>query len=100
MLISLLFIGAMVVQFPKVTFSALATRGDWFLAPGQGSQLWRGRIFWLAQALEGLHRIANPNPYASTADHDALAKVEPGPAPPVAALVPPPLPASTGRRKK
>lgn len=75
--ICLVFIGGMVSQFPKITFAALATRGDWFLTPGDAGEPYRSIVFVVAQQLEGLHRLANPNPYATKGDRDALAQVVP-----------------------
>ncbi len=75
--ICLVFIGGMVSQFPKVTFAALATRGDWFLGPGEAGEPWRAAVFTIAQQLEGLHRLANPNPYATKSDREALSQVVP-----------------------
>lgn len=76
LLLCLAFSGAMVAKFPRVTFSALATRGDWFLEPGERGQPWRDGVFAMASALEGLHRLANPNPYVTKADGDLLAKID------------------------
>lgn len=81
LVICLVFSGGMVARFPKVTFAALATRGDWFLEPGANGEPWRGGLLALAGGLEGLHRLANPNPYVTKADGDELAKVEVRPSP-------------------
>ena len=75
--IGLVFLAGMVAAFPKVTFAALSTRGDWFLPAGERGEPWRAGAFFLAQGLEGLHRLANPNPYATPEDRTALAQVDP-----------------------
>jgi transglutaminase-like putative cysteine protease len=80
--ICLVFTGAMVAKFPKVTFAALATRGDWFLPKGERGEPYRAITFALAHGLEGLHELANPNPYATKSDHEALAKIDPQPTTP------------------
>lgn len=79
--ICLAFTGAMVAKFPKVTFAALATRGDWFLEPGDAGEPWRAYLFQVAGGLEGLHRLANPNPYVTKIDDEAIAKIDPMPTP-------------------
>ncbi|MBL8920638.1 MAG: hypothetical protein JNJ54_17365 [Myxococcaceae bacterium] len=79
LVICLAFSGGMVARFPKVTFAALATRGDWFLEPGAQGEPWRGGLLALAGGLEGLHRLANPNPYVTKSDGDELAKLEVAP---------------------
>lgn len=81
LVVCLAFSGAMVAKFPKVTFAALATRGDWFLPPGAEGEPWRGGLLALAGGLEGLHRLANPNPYVTKGDGDALAKIDVAPIP-------------------
>ncbi len=88
LLICLVFSGAMVAQFPKVTFAALATRGDWFLSPGEAGEPWRKGVFAVAGGLEGLHRLANPNPHVTKLDGEALAQIDPAPAPTDVPVVP------------
>lgn len=88
LLICLVFTGAMVAQFPKVTFAALATRGDWFLSPGEAGEPWRKGLFAVAGGLEGLHRLTNPNPYVTKIDGEALAKIDVAPAPTDPPVVP------------
>jgi hypothetical protein len=68
--INLAFLAALVVWFPKTAFSALATRGDWFLGARQDdtSQALRGLVFASARGLEWLHALANPNPYKKAGD--------------------------------
>lgn len=76
LLVCLAFTGGMVARFPKTAFAALATRGDWFLPPGEAGEPWRRAVFATAGGLEGLHRWAHPNPYLSDADRAALAQVD------------------------
>ena len=68
--LNLLFIGALLFWYPKVAFSALATRGDWFLEgrTDEASQRLRGDLFSAASGLEWLHQWANPNPYKRESD--------------------------------
>lgn len=65
-----LLIAALLAYFPKVAFSALATRGDWFLEGRSDatSQRVREAAFAAAGGLEWLHRWANPNPYRQKGD--------------------------------
>ncbi len=65
LVVSLLFVAALLVWFPKTAFGALATRGDWFLE-GQTApwaQTAREACWAAASGLEWLHKAANPNPY-------------------------------------
>lgn len=61
---------SLVIWFPKTAFSALATRGDWFLLDKQDglSRTARGALFASAAGLEWLHELANPNPYKKAGD--------------------------------
>ncbi len=70
LVVNLVFMAGLVVWFPKVAFSALATRGDWFLLDRQDetSQTIRGALFASAAGLEWLHKLANPNPYKKEGD--------------------------------
>jgi transglutaminase-like putative cysteine protease len=70
LVINLLLMIGLVVWFPKVAFSALATRGDWFLPDRQDetTQTFRGALFASAAGLEWLHQLANPNPYKKEGD--------------------------------
>jgi hypothetical protein len=88
LVICLAFSGGMVARFPKVTFAALATRGDWFLEPGEQGEPWRRGLLALAGGLEGLHRLANPNPYVTKGDGDALAKIDVAPIPDAETVTP------------
>lgn len=68
--LNLAFIGALLFWHPKVAFSALATRGDWFLdgRHDEVSERLRGDLFVAASGLEWLHKWANPNPYKKDGD--------------------------------
>src|SRR5688572_10898036 len=63
--LNVLFIAVLAIWFPKVAFTALATRGDWFVGEGDGdgSRIARKVAFSAAAGLEWLHELANPNPY-------------------------------------
>jgi hypothetical protein len=86
--IGLVFLIGMVAAFPKTTFAALSTRGDWFLPEGDRAQPLRTAAFALAQGLEGLHELANPNPFATAADRSALAQLDPRRTTPTTTTVP------------
>ncbi|MEW5738921.1 MAG: transglutaminase domain-containing protein [Myxococcota bacterium] len=68
--LNLLFIAALLFTFPKVAFTALATRGDWFLgdADTPAARDTRKVLASVASGLEWLHEWANPNPYKTAAD--------------------------------
>lgn len=70
MIINLAFLGGLLGYFPKVAFSALATRGDWFLFEKHdaASDTLRSLLLTGAGGLEWLHRLANPNPYKKPGD--------------------------------
>ena len=63
--INLLFLVALVVRFPAATFTALSTRGDWFLEgrSSDGVDQLRSDLFAAAQRLEWVYRLVRPNPY-------------------------------------
>jgi hypothetical protein len=65
--LNLAFLAVLMVWFPKVSFTALATRGDWFLDE-QGADGTRKVLFAAASGLEWLHQLANPNPYKKKGD--------------------------------
>lgn len=65
-----LFLGALLALFPRPAFTALATRGDWFLE-GRGDEIssrLRKAVHLAAGGLEWLHELANPNPYQKEGD--------------------------------
>lgn len=81
--VNLVVAGVMLGSFPKQSFTALSTRGDWFLeyAPTatkpEHLTLARAGIFGTADALEWLHNIARDNPY----EDDSVDLPSPDPAP-------------------
>ncbi|HZM53087.1 MAG TPA: transglutaminase domain-containing protein [Vicinamibacteria bacterium] len=109
--VNLLIVGVLLARWPTASFTALATRGDWFLQgrADQGARAARVVLFRTAGGLEWLYRAAhdNPNdrylartrkpekppepvpvPIAESAAHptlptDAGAAAEPSPPPPV-----------------
>lgn len=74
--VCLAFQAGMVLAFPKTVFSALATRGDWFLDHTAEHEAYRSLVFGLANQLEALHTLANANPYDTAEDRSALSKIE------------------------
>jgi len=72
--LNLLFLIGLLSFFPKVAFSALATRGDWFLFGNQDQTSWtiRRMVLTSASGLEWLHRLANPNPYKKKGDDEPV----------------------------
>jgi len=81
--INLIVLGVLLGSFPKQSFTALSTRGDWFLAYAPAAAnpehltLARSGLFGTADALEWLHNIARDNPY----EDDSITLPSPGPAP-------------------
>lgn len=73
--LNLLFIAALLVSFPRVAFTALATRGDWFLGESTtpAANDTRKVLSAAASGLEWLHEWANPNPYKTAADETPIA---------------------------
>jgi len=73
--LNLLFLAVLLFSFPRVAFTALATRGDWFLgdstAPAANDA--RKVLAATASGLEWLHEWANPNPYRTAADATPIA---------------------------
>lgn len=75
--LNLLFLAALLVSFPRVAFTALATRGDWFLgeSTSPAANDTRKVLSAAATGLEWLHEWANPNPYKTSADETPIADV-------------------------
>ena len=98
--INILALVVLVGSFPKQSFSALSTRGDWFLdhASGHLSEnaiaQTRGVVFGIADALEWVHNATRDNPYETNEDTpDPDVDPEPGPNPnEVKVKVPLPIP--------
>lgn len=73
LIVSLLFLAALVVRFPQTAFAALSTRGDWFLdgREGQTSDRVRHALFTAADRLQWLYSAVNSNEYEDVIDQDA-----------------------------
>lgn len=76
------FLALLLGLFPKDSFEAVNTRGDWVLANNEGGyyDLSRKAIFATATGLEGLHNLARKNPYEKYEPVDQV-KVKPKPNP-------------------
>lgn len=96
--LNLLFLSLLLVAWPRASFAALSTRGDWMLE-GR-SEPWteqaRGNLFRLANGLEWLYELSQPNPYAKMAE-DGTDTSQEGPEPTAGELQTsaPPSPAAT-----
>lgn len=68
--VNVAFVAALLGLWPQVAFTALVTRGDWFLDGETGPWAERGRtvLVGAATGLEWLHRAANDNPYRTASD--------------------------------
>jgi transglutaminase-like putative cysteine protease len=104
--LNLLFLAALLVTFPKASFSALATRGDWFLDGREGTsvEMARAGLFGAASRLEWLYRALRKNPYEEQLDRSRRAKdtteERPVPAPrPTIAPTPAPPEAETAKER-
>jgi len=88
------FIALLLAWYPKPSFTALATRGDWFLdgRHDPSSEQLRGKLFAAAENLEWLHELANPNPYKKEGD----GKPVPADVKPIVEKKPEPKAAETG----
>jgi transglutaminase-like putative cysteine protease len=76
LLVNGLFVGGLLAAFPKPAFTALATRGDWFLdgRDDDVARKTRAVLFTAATWLEWLHELANPNPYKKDNDDHVVPK--------------------------
>lgn len=85
--VNLVFLAALVALWPKVVFSALVTRGDWFLGDRQGVWAQRTRTVLIATAsgLEWVHRASQDNPNRKPEDDQPV----PDTVQPVVAVVTP-----------
>ncbi|MEW6430236.1 MAG: transglutaminase domain-containing protein [Myxococcota bacterium] len=72
--LNLVFLAALLVGFPRVAFTALATCGDWFLGESTSPAANDARKVLSAAAtgLEWLHEWANPNPYRTAGDETPI----------------------------
>ncbi len=95
--LNLLFLGLLLVSFPKVLFTALSARGDWFLEGIEAS--WvpeaRARLFAAADKLEWLYLATHDNPYR---DDDKSHPVPSSTSSSSTSPVPPPAPIPTQKR--
>lgn len=98
--LNLLFLATLLAVFPKASFSALATRGDWFLdgRAGAGVEMARAGLFGAASRLEWLYRALRRNPYEEQLDRSRRAqdtsdeRPVPAPRPTIAPRPAPPEP--------
>lgn len=72
--LSVAFIAALLAISAKTAFTALATRGDWFLADSHApaAEAVRSGAVATAESLEWLHELANPNPYKREQDEQPV----------------------------
>lgn len=63
--VSLLFLAALIVRSPQTAFTALSTRGDWFLDGQHGptAEHARAALFTAADRLQWLYNALQDNPY-------------------------------------
>ena len=80
LLLNLTFLGTLLAIFPKQSFEAVNTRGDWMLQNRQGAyyDTTRNILFATANSLEGLHNLTRENPYKKY-EPDDQPKVKPKP---------------------
>ncbi len=67
------FLAVLFVAWPQSIFTALSTRGDWFLDGVEGAEGARRAVLGVADGMEWLYELAHENPYAdeSVEDDDA-----------------------------
>jgi len=63
-----LFLVVLFGAWPQAIFTALSTRGDWFLDGVEGAQGARRAVLGVADGMEWLYELAHENPYASVED--------------------------------
>ncbi|MDI1446437.1 transglutaminase domain-containing protein [Polyangium sp. 6x1] len=92
--LNLVFLGALLLAAPKVLFTALSARGDWFLegAKGTWADTARRALFATADRLEWLYLATNENPYRDDPPKPT------GSSSSSAAPVPPPVPTDKPRQ--
>lgn len=80
LVLNLAVLAGLLLRFPGTTFTALSTRGDWFLDGREGPQVERARalLFRAADRLEWLFDAVHANPY----DEVVRDQGEPPPPPP------------------
>lgn len=83
LVVNLLFVGGILWARPEAAFTALSTRGDWFLEGVQHPIAGRIRpwVFRAADGLQWLYEAAHDNPYAKMVDAGGGAAPTPTPAP-------------------
>jgi hypothetical protein len=97
-IVSALFLTALVVRFPQTAFAALSTRGDWFLDGREGASVDRVRagLFTAADRLQWLYNAVRDNRYQDVIDpqHEATPPPVPeaSPAEPLPQRTPEPTP--------
>jgi transglutaminase-like putative cysteine protease len=100
--INLLVVGVLLARWPGAAFTALATRGDWFLEGRSGSEARAARalLFRTAGGLEWLFRATHDNPNEAYLARTRKAEAEPSPLPasvPIAnTAARPPTPSADG----
>jgi hypothetical protein len=62
------FLGIFLVGWPQPIFTALSTRGDWFLEDVAGADDVRAAVLRIADGMEWLYELAHENPYAGEDD--------------------------------
>lgn len=81
--VNLLLVGVLLARWPGTAFTALATRGDWFLEGRSGSEARAARalLFRTAGGLEWLFRATHDNPNEPYLARTRKAEAEPSPLP-------------------
>lgn len=74
--VNIAFLAVLLAAHPQAGFTALASRGDWFLeqAPQQYAEPVRPVLFASAEGLEWLYEATRDNPYEQWADDEPLPK--------------------------
>jgi transglutaminase-like putative cysteine protease len=83
LVINLLIVGILLARWPTASFTALATRGDWFLENRSGREARAARVllFRTAGGLEWLYRLTHDNPNEPYLSRTRKPEVEPSPLP-------------------
>ncbi len=82
LVVSLIFLGILIVRSPQTTFASLSTRGDWFLDGREGPTVDRVRagLFMAAERLQWLYNaLGDDNPYKDLIDPKNEAPTPPVP---------------------
>ena len=100
--VNLVLVSVLLARWPGTAFTALATRGDWFLEGRSGSEARAARVllFRTAGGLEWLFRATHDNPNEAYLARTRKGEAEPSPLPasvPIAnTAAPPPTPSADG----